>query len=61
MLATGAGLSAKPNCFSGKSSFPGFSKTLDLKGDINIPDLDKTLSNDADVAGTQNVLVVSRC
>ena len=38
-----------------------FEDIPDLEGDINIPDLEKTLSNDADVAGTQNVLVVSRC
>ena len=31
-----------------------FEDIRDLKGDINIPDLEKTLSDDAEVAATQN-------
>ena len=33
-----------------------FDEVRDLSGDISIPDLEKTLSDDAEVAGTQNVL-----
>ena len=33
-----------------------FDEVRDLSGDISIPDLEKTLWDDAEVAGTQNVL-----
>ena len=33
-----------------------FDEVRDLSGDISIPDLEKTLSDDAEVAGMQNVL-----
>ena len=36
-----------------------FEDIRDLKGDICIPDLEKTLSDDAEVAGTQHVLRAS--
>ena len=36
-----------------------FEDIRDLKGDSNIPDLEKTLSDDAEGAGTQHVLRAS--
>ena len=36
-----------------------FEDIPNLEGDINIPDLEKTLSDNAEVAGTQNVFCAS--
>ena len=36
-----------------------FEEIRDFKGDINISDLEKTLSDDAEVAGTQNIFRAS--
>ena len=37
-------------------SYQVFDEVRDLSGDISIPDLEKTLLDDAEVAGMQNVL-----